>query len=1386
MITKNRQTCLSAEMLQQLSHDELSPTELEDIEEHVSGCERCRNLLEVTQSDPQWREEIVPILRTPVESPHAAGDHEDGGSGESLELILRMLGPTDDPQMLGRIGSYEVVGVIGRGGMGVVFKAYEGALNRLVAIKMLLPHLAVSGAARKRFAREGQAAAAVIDDNVMPIYSVAEWQGVPYLVTQYSRGATLQKRIQDQGPLELKEILRIGMQTARGLAAAHAQGLVHRDVKPSNILLDGTVERALLTDFGLARAVDDASITRTGIIAGTPQYMSPEQTRGGSVDARSDLFGLGCVLYAMCTGRPPFRADSSYAILRMITDDEPRSIREVNPDIPEWLCLLISRLMAKSPDVRLGGALNVADLLEQCLAHVQQPTSVPLPASLVPHAAGRRSIFNLTRKRVIAMLGTIGMTLLGMVLWLAPEAPDISGQWTSEEWGTVVLEAKAPGRHDVFAPWDGNVIEVRVENGQTVRQGEIVLALRSDDLDTELVAARNLASVAKNKLINLARERSRAVETGRLDEVTRIDTEIASTEAQRDGAIGKAAMIQKRIEALQIRSPVDGVVATFQVKQNLLDRPVRRGDRLIEVMKSDGPWQYEGTFTGSDKGKSGTVRLQWSRVERRFNGTWRNDVNPTGLSSDIQVNELISSTRDAAVDRSGTISLRLVDKEIRGGWTTDEGAQKQSGTPRLADLVWARDASKKQPAESRSTTTINPEVPANGRPVNKDKLLKELRERDRQFSRRSVEMERTWDTAISPRGQAQQKRHNSMRFGQGDPGVPEGLPDLYQQPHRIRYIWTGQDFESTLEILADLETEIHPEHGKLASRTIESDCFNYHRIWDRDQEIFSYSSDIARLNSGKKAWEYLLPSGLGFTPSILSVSNAVEVDDGYVLKGLISLPSATIGNRRNCYELHFDKELILRRAVIQYHVYDFVIVTSGRSEFAGMPPLAKLAAVSIHYIGQDEKRSGDVGNYKYEVVALSERLSKADYDLRVNFAIPKGTKLAAGLNLVEANLQGLPGVTQVERDQTAPRPQMTPRDLGQNTHRNPVGTAKVSGTDSDSDPRVPDENGIYWSDQNEDNWVTGMKVVQWPTAVNRKLVIEFLLRNNSPEAREIDVSLFCSNKMSLSLSGGNKASVDIPHTESREKRSAAPNGVLQFKEGRAEISFASLESGEYTLRFGPYIFMRRGVGFIGSGVPFDLSLPVTFDASYDGLPIHWGEPVAGLRLGAMFLGAQKDQVKSFKGNDKAVVQLFVQNVSQWVVDCRFNLPYPIDGWKLHIADSAGQQITGVRGPVDTGLDIQPPPFDSILHPGKRIVSLSGEPQREHAQFAIVPEKPATLRPGQPVDYVLPAGDYTVRCSASFRKAGSPDVTFVMESAPCPFHVGATQGAATVQRDENSS
>ncbi len=160
-------------------------------------------------------------------------------------------------------------------------------------MKVLAPQLAVSAAARKRFAREAQATAAILHPNVMPILTVHSSGKLPFIVMPYVACESLQQRLDRVGSLELIDILRIGMQTANGLAAAHAQGLVHRDVKPANILLEISVEKVMLTDFGLARAIDDASITRTGIIAGTPLYMSPEQARGEPVDARSDLFSLG-------------------------------------------------------------------------------------------------------------------------------------------------------------------------------------------------------------------------------------------------------------------------------------------------------------------------------------------------------------------------------------------------------------------------------------------------------------------------------------------------------------------------------------------------------------------------------------------------------------------------------------------------------------------------------------------------------------------------------------------------------------------------------------------------------------------------------------------------------------------------------------------------------------------------------------------------------------------------------------------------------------------------------------------------------------------------------------------------------------------------------------
>ncbi len=288
-------------------------------------------------------------------------------------ISLDFLAPTDDPQSLGRIGTYEVVGVVGRGGTGIVFKAFDRTLNRLVAIKVLAPNLATNAAARRRFARESQAAAAVVHEHIVPIHAVSDQQGLPYLVMQYVPGRSLQQRLDRHGPLPIREILRIGMQAAAGLAAAHAQGLVHRDVKPANIMLENGVERVLITDFGLARTVDEASLTCSGVIAGTPQYMAPEQARGEAIDYRTDLFSLGSVLYAMATGHSPFRAETTMGVLHRICKETPRPIQESNPEIPLWLSAIVARLHAKNPAKRYASATEVAEILQRHLARLQSP-----------------------------------------------------------------------------------------------------------------------------------------------------------------------------------------------------------------------------------------------------------------------------------------------------------------------------------------------------------------------------------------------------------------------------------------------------------------------------------------------------------------------------------------------------------------------------------------------------------------------------------------------------------------------------------------------------------------------------------------------------------------------------------------------------------------------------------------------------------------------------------------------------------------------------------------------------------------------------------------------------------------------------------------------------
>src|SRR5579872_3434970 len=346
---------------------------------HLEACGECSAALEQMAGGASWIQEAAAMLA----DDELAGELTADSDYSESDFAVEFLEPANGPDLLGRLGGYEVLKIIGRGGMGVVLKGFDPDLKRSVAIKTLSPDLAQSALAKKRFAREAQAAAAVVHPNVMAIYQVQASGRLPFLVMPLVAGESLAERLAARGTLELTEILRIGMQAAAGLAAAHEQGLVHRDVKPANILLEKGVERAVLTDFGLACAADDVALTRWGIIAGTPQYMSPEQARGEPLDGRSDLFSLGCVLYEMATGVSPFRADSTIATLRRLVDDAPQAMGSLNPELPAWFIAIVERLLEKDPARRFASAAELSGLLEGCLAHVQQPTAVPLPTGCV-------------------------------------------------------------------------------------------------------------------------------------------------------------------------------------------------------------------------------------------------------------------------------------------------------------------------------------------------------------------------------------------------------------------------------------------------------------------------------------------------------------------------------------------------------------------------------------------------------------------------------------------------------------------------------------------------------------------------------------------------------------------------------------------------------------------------------------------------------------------------------------------------------------------------------------------------------------------------------------------------------------------------------------------
>lgn len=360
-----------------------------DTQSHLADCTHCQNEVDMATADAWWWNEGRELIASTVKLQKAVGAApkliEDKGYDPIAAEVTQLTGSFDSashPELLGRVGEYDVESLIGVGGMGAVFRAFDRELNRPIAIKFLLPRHARSVLSRQRFAREAKAIAAVSDENVIPVYRIDPNPSHPWFSMPLIEGVSLQQFVYEQGPLPPLQLVQFSKQIAAGLSAAHEKGLIHRDIKPANILVeqkDGDCGRVVVTDFGLAREESDERLTQTGMIAGTPQYMSPEQADGRKLDQRSDLFSLGSVIHFMATGEAPFHGNNQLELLKNIREAKTPAIRQHNSDIPVRLEQAIERLLSGNPDHRFQTASEVKNFFAGYEAHLSFPDSNPEP-----------------------------------------------------------------------------------------------------------------------------------------------------------------------------------------------------------------------------------------------------------------------------------------------------------------------------------------------------------------------------------------------------------------------------------------------------------------------------------------------------------------------------------------------------------------------------------------------------------------------------------------------------------------------------------------------------------------------------------------------------------------------------------------------------------------------------------------------------------------------------------------------------------------------------------------------------------------------------------------------------------------------------------------------
>jgi serine/threonine protein kinase len=320
-------------------------------------------------------------------------------------------------------GRYELAAVIGRGGMGTVYRANDLLLGRTVAVKVLPAALAEEDPTHvARFEREARAAASLTHPGVVAVYDAGHEQATRFIVMEFVAGRSLAAILADEAPLEPARAAGIAARVADALGAAHAAGIVHRDVKPANVMLtpDGSVK---VLDFGIARAVDSTALTRTGSVLGTAAYMAPEHALGGRGDERSDIYSLGCLLYALLTGQPPFATDLPAAVLHQHVNTQPRPPSDANSRVSPTLDALVMQMLAKAPDARPQSAGEVRDRLGKAQSAQTAAAVAPItPTARLPATTATRVMPGVARtkgRRAAAAAALTGAVLLIAILALA-------------------------------------------------------------------------------------------------------------------------------------------------------------------------------------------------------------------------------------------------------------------------------------------------------------------------------------------------------------------------------------------------------------------------------------------------------------------------------------------------------------------------------------------------------------------------------------------------------------------------------------------------------------------------------------------------------------------------------------------------------------------------------------------------------------------------------------------------------------------------------------------------------------------------------------------------------------------------------------------------------